>query len=173
MTDFNFKEGDRVYYPAATNEVLQVDSNLYVSYICAGDEGTSAKIYNGGKFYSFHRNPAFFPATQEWYDKLVHVYPDLEKPAPPSVEKAKQIIQKMRDDGWRYVPCCVSNSKELPTRYDNKEYIDCIIKRDPDGYNFGGLYGNWVYATPFDPRTGNPIADYVDGEVVFDKFWGL
>ena len=22
MTDFNFKEGDKVYYPAATNEVI-------------------------------------------------------------------------------------------------------------------------------------------------------
>lgn len=163
MTDFNFKEGDKVYYPSATNEVLRVSSNFIVPYLDTDGEDTNARIRHGGKFYDFHHNPAFFPATQEWYDKLVHVYPDLEKP--PVRKTPEEIIRAMLDDGWRGVPCWVSDSDiDASTRRDIIVRFGSTgdyIYRNTDGYG-------WRYAKPFDPRTGKDIVDYADGKVVFE-----
>lgn len=88
------------------------------------------------------------PATQEWYEKLSYVYPNLEKP--PIKKSPKEIIQAMLDDGWNNVP---------------------VIYREFEHECIG--YANRTYATittiPFDPKTGKLIADYIDGKVVLES----
>lgn len=161
MSEFNFKAGDKVYYPIATNEVLTISSDMRVWYLGIDAENTNAIFRPNGRLYKQHHNPAIFPATQEWYDKLVHVYPDLEKP--PVKKSSKEIIQAMLDDGWSGVPCYVSDfcsddktKKDIIVQFDR---IEDYVYRTTRGYG-------WQYATPFDPRTDKTIIDFANGEVV-------
>lgn len=167
MSEFNFKAGDKVYYPSATNKVLTVSSDMRVWYlgIDAGSANdlTNANFRPNGRLYTQHHNPAIFPATQEWYDKLIHVYPDLEKP--PKHKTQKEVIQAMLDDGWRGVPCYVSNfdisgsnKRDIIVRFGSTcDYV----YRNTDSYG-------WRFAKPYDPRTGKTIVDYVDGKIVLE-----
>lgn len=111
MTDFKFKEGDRVYFPAATNKVLQMSSDFIVSYLDTDGDNHNVGIKSGGKFYSYHHNPAFFPATQEWYDKLVTVYPHLEKP--PARKDLKEITIVVLDGSYRLIKALEDVDGEL------------------------------------------------------------
>ena len=147
MSDFNFKQGDLVYCPMATNEVLKVTPSLNIRYKDTTGYIMSIGVYGDGKWTDTHHNPAIFPATQEWYDKLIHIYPNLEKP--PVKKTPREIIQALLDDGWNTVP---------------------VIYRESEHKCIG--YANMTYATmtaiPFDPKTGKGIIDYVDGEVVLE-----
>lgn len=164
MSEFNFKAGDKVYYPSATNKVLTVSSDMRVWYLGI-DAGSANDLTNtnfrpNGRLYTQHHNPAIFPATQEWYDKLVHVYPDLEKP--PVKKDPKDIIQAMLDNGWRCVPCILGDltDKDSPLIRDLafKVTASSVIAEN----------NSWSTAIPFDPKTGKSIVDYVDGEVVLE-----
>ena len=101
MTDFNFKVGDKVYYPAATNEILTINSESGTPYVDINGRANNAFINQDGKLYKFHHNPSFFPATQEWYDRLVHTYPDLEKP--PAQRNPKEITLMVLDGSHRLI----------------------------------------------------------------------
>ena len=162
MADFNFKVGDKVYYPAVTNKILQVDSALRISYIGTDEFVTCSGLNSDGKFHSYHQNPSYFPATLEWYEKLVHAYPNLEKP--PVKKSSKEVIQAMLDDGWVGVPCYMSNYDKNPHRH---RAIDIILEiRESIDFIFRTDVVSWRYATPFDPQTGKVIIDYIDGKVV-------
>lgn len=164
MSDFNFKQGDLVYCPIATNEVLKVTPSLNIRYKDTNDYNRSIGVYDDGKWTDTHHNPAIFPATQEWYDKLVHIYPDLEKP--PVKKTPKEIIQAMLDDGWDCVPCYVHDENKTPNKNNRREIIS--EARNYSNYPFVTDTVAWKYAIPFDPKTGKTIVDYVDGEVVLE-----
>lgn len=158
-----FKAGDKVYYPQATNAILHVSSDLFVSYIGTDDMVADARIDHGGKFYNFHHNAAFFPATQEWYDKLVHVYPNLEKP--PIKKDPKEIIQAMLDDGWRAVPCLVNDHE--PNLELNNSFIE-LINRASNAFSVFKQEISWLHAQPIDLKTFKKIIDYADGKVILE-----
>ena len=162
MADFNFKVGDKVYYPAVTNKILQVDSALRISYIGTDEFVTCSGLNSDGKFHSYHQNPSYFPATLEWYEKLVHAYPNLEKP--PVKKSSKEVIQAMLDDGWLGVPCWVRDNDLNLSRGSPIEVI--LEIREVIDYIFKTYAVSWRYATPYDPKTGKEIVDYVDGKVV-------
>lgn len=152
MSEFNFKKGDWVYCPMTTNKVMQVSSRLNIQY--QGIDGTNNTIgvYRGGKWSKQHHNPVIFPATQEWYEKLVPIYPDLEPP--PKRKDPKQVIQAMLDDGWKNVPVIYWERGNECIGYANQVYLT-------------------MTATPFDPKTGKTIIDYVNGEVILESEDGI
>lgn len=95
MSDFNFKVGDKVYYPPYSNKVLTVEDNNnfqgiplaahFSYYDCSKDKKAFSHdglvtFSRNGRGNKFMKNPIIFPATQEWYDKLVQIYPNLEPP---------------------------------------------------------------------------------------------
>lgn len=165
MTNFNFKVGDKVYFPTGTNEVLEVSSDLIISYLATDCVNHNVSIKKDNKFYNFHHNPSFFPATQEWYEKLVHVYPDLEKP--PVKKDSKEIIQKMLDDGWLGVSCYTSDYDKNPHRHNK---IDVILEiREGTDYIFKTDTVSWKYARPFELKSGKDIIDYVDGKMILEE----
>lgn len=164
MNDFNFKVGDLVYCPMATNEVLKVTPSLNIRYKDTTGYICRISVYDNGKWTDTHHNPAIFPATQEWYDKLVRAYPNLEKP--PKRKTPKEIIQAMLDDGKAGVVCYVSDKDSQPLRSINKELITVI---DNNAEHMFCSYSNcFRYAAPFDLDTGKIIVDYVNGEVVLE-----
>lgn len=162
MSRFDFKVGDKVYFPKMNNGVLtlakRTNSEYPLKVILEG--GAVRSFTTDGKHFCHDANPTIFPATQEWYDKLVHIYPDLEKP--PIKKNPKEVIRAMLESGWAYVPCWVNDFKG---DFRNTDLITNI--NDGSGHTFRGFF-SWWCAIPFDPKTGKTIIDYVNGEVVLE-----
>lgn len=164
MNDFVLQEDDHVYIPSiyCTIETVEdvADTNLF--------KVRDYTFYNNGYgFYGYHNanRPAgklVFPATQEWYDKLVTIYPDLEPP--PKRKEPREIIEAMLKAGYDGVPCktdykqyrfvCtdVSNDQHFPFVYDN-------VNNEDDAFSS---------AIPYCCKTGKIIIDFIDGEVVLE-----
>lgn len=167
MSSFVLKIGDLVYYPLRSNKFFKLTSSRYA------DTGFPLEIYfkefsqtvsTEGKTNSFQNVPVVFPATQEWYEKLSHIYPNLEKP--PTKKSSKEIIQALLDDKNAGVLCWVSDSITTPSGIDDNP-IHLIIEISKNRYiSFNGL--DWEYATPITPiKTINQtVIDYVNGKII-------
>lgn len=168
--NFNFSVGARVYYPEVSNKVLTLKESLSPEYPLETNWTDLSGDLNGDSFTEngrrsiFSLNPCIFPATQEWYERLVVIYPNLEKP--PKRKGSKEIIQAMLDDGWDCVPCYVHDENKTPNKNNRREIIS--EARNYSNYPFVTDTVAWKYAIPFDPKTGKTIVDYVDGEVVLE-----
>lgn len=164
MSKFNFKEGDKVYCPTVTNKIVVVNSKLNIQYIGSTGDKNAIVVYRNGKWSDHHHNPIVFPATQEWYDRLSHVYPNLEKP--PIKKSSKEVIQALLDDGNAGVVCWVSDSTVEPTS-DN---YSAIITGIDNAYTEHNTI-SWIYATPIMPikSLNQIITDYVDGELILEN----
>lgn len=160
MSTFDFKVGDLVYSPTINNKISKITKT--------NEEG-NIFLNKAGWFRPTGLNqnnmPIIFPATQEWYDKLVPVYKDLEKPI---VKKtSKEIIQAMLEDEWDAVPCYVHNDNKTPDYRNRRELI--LEVRGYGKYPFYSDTTPWKYATPFNPRTGKVIVDYVNGKEILEE----
>lgn len=165
MSDFNFKVGDKVYYPTVSNSVLTlIDSEAELYPVRVDYTEGYESFTTEGKLHGTHLNPSIFPATQEWYDKLVHVYPNLEKPS--KRKDPKEIIQVMLDDGNEGVLCWLSDSDREP---DMTCAVGIVSKFRYEKFvcDAGGL---WLYATPIMPvkSLSQTVVDFVDGELVLE-----
>ena len=74
------------------------------------------------------------------------------------------LIQAMLDD-WDYIPCKVSDSNIPFSDMTDADLIACV-QYSNNTVEFVSHSCSWVYAIPFDPKTGKQIIDYVDGEIV-------
>ena len=174
MTEFNLKHDDLVYYPVASNSPIRVDEydtytlgRAYPINIPLREKGEHS-FTREGKTYTCDKNPTIFPATQEWYEKLVRVYPNLETPPPPK-KSSMDVIKAMLDDGYYRIPCYVSVINEEP---NDAMCIDLIFDIDDSGSSSTPcrcVGGKWKYARPFDVKTGRVIVDYVDGQAVLEE----
>lgn len=163
MSDFNIKAGDFVYCPMATNEVLRVTPSSRVKYETTDGYISQIDVPEDGKWIDAHHNPAIFPATEEWYERLSHVYPNLEKP--PIKKSSKEIIQALLDDGNEGVLCWVSDNSIEPTS-DN--FAGVIVKAGEFYVDYDKNI--WAHAIPITPikSLNQTIIDYVDGKVVLE-----
>lgn len=168
MSDFNFtlKEGDFVYIPSAYSTPQKVKSikgtNLFkVDYFT---------FFDSGYLFQSMTNPAgkiIFPATQEWYEKLVVIYPNLEKP--PKRKEPKEIIEAMFDSGkWHLINyrICTNAQQALNQKAKNK------VITAHNFYTMGcdGYFTRYAYCNieVICPNTGKTIIDFVNGEVVLE-----
>ena len=144
MSDIKFKftAGDLVYCPMATNEILTVSDKRNVAYKGTDGDISTIGVYYDGKYFKQHHNLGIFPATQEWHEKLVHVYPNLEAPMP-----AKDIIKHLLDEGNAGVLCWVSDQNEFPNS-DNSNIVTVITGITVDGYFISYDSDVWRHATP-------------------------
>ena len=100
MSDFKLKDGDKVYIPSACRTVQTVVAVAGTNLVKVG----GYTIYDTGYGFCATVPPAgelAFPATQEWYDKLVTVYPNLEKP--PARKDLKEITIVVLDGSYRLI----------------------------------------------------------------------
>ena len=155
MSDIKFKPGDLVYCPMATNEILTVSDKLNVAYEGIDGEISTIGVYYDGKYSSQHHNLAIFPATLEWHQKLVKVYPNLQEPM-----SVKDIIKHLLDEGNAGVLCWVSGHDEFPNS-DNS--VTVIIGIDVDEYFMSYDSHVWKYATPI------MKIETFDARIVVDK----
>lgn len=77
---FEFKEGDTVYCPSISSEVLVIeDSMMRHTPWMVRVNGETFEFTKDGRFNNHTSNPAIFPANSAWYRKLSSIY-DLKPP---------------------------------------------------------------------------------------------
>lgn len=167
MSEVKFKVGDLVYFPIQTHKVLKLIENHYESskecypFMFEGDKHTI--LTELGTFEYGDLLPPILHATQENYELLSKLYPNVTFEPPPKRKEPREIIKAMLESGWKYVACMVSDYK------DDSNYTDLITGvQDNHTYPFGGDC-DWKYAIPFDPKTGKTIIDFVDGKVILES----
>ena len=92
---FNLKDFNTVYYPAKSNEPL----NILIDYDLDDEDGYPVKVTGqsdaftlDGKYHEADENPVLFPYTSEWYNKLKAAYPNLRPHEPDYHSVIKSIL---------------------------------------------------------------------------------
>lgn len=155
-----FKAGDLVYYPTMGTQVFQLDACrgrdcLPICIRFDGDEGAFEAFTSTGFVYLTDQLPKIFHATEENHALLEKLY-GKEFQKPPTKPTSRDIIKAMLERGDKYVPCYVSRTYDPP---NEGSYLDFIVCAHNDGRFYNQLRSGWKYATPFDPKTGEPITE--------------
>lgn len=161
MRKDEFKAGDLVYYPSVSTQVFLLeyyrDSGCGTYPLCIKfDKDVSEPFTEEGLRYPTNVMPKLFHATLENQALLEQLYGMKFEPAPVE-PTSKEIIKKMLGRGDKAVPCWVSDVNENPSADYAWAYIVQVVEgREP----FVGKNGSqWRYATPFDPKTEQPITE--------------
>lgn len=153
-----FKAGDKVYCPKLSHKVVtlqETTENFGYYPLTVIKNGTTYCFTVDGKHNSLDEVPSLHHATEENHALLEKLY-GMKFEAPPIKPSSKDIIQALLNSGQKYVPCYVSSGIVAP---NGGSYLDFIVCVHNDGRFYNQLGGGWKYATPFDPRTGQPITE--------------
>ena len=146
-----FKVGDKVYKYGETDvkTVLEVFEDGYM------------RISN----YPHRVNhEVICHATPENHAMLSKPYPHIEFEQPPKPLTGSDLARAMLDKGWKYVPCYISDSSDthaLERQTRNAAVIIGTHKDHPSFFIYGSGKSFIYHAVPFDPRTGEPLAQAV------------
>lgn len=167
MKEVKFKAGDLVYCPSETAKICQLKAGKYsgMSLIIEISTQISSEIHltadgrlNIGKdvYYIVH-------ATQENYELLSKLYPNVEFEPPPKRKEPKEIIRAMLKAGYDGVPCKTECGRDryICTGIVENEFFSFQYDSDEDSAYSSGI--------PYYPKTGQKIIDFVDGEVVLES----
>lgn len=150
-----FKVNDKVYFPCYGTGIFKVEANSYNENLDKYPLMIGARTFTvHGKNYDNRLLQDIFHATPENHELLEKLY-GVEFEKPPRQATGNEIVQALLDKGNKYVPCWVSDSDEHPTRENVWVFVQFAndeLYLDDDGVR-------WKYATPFDPRTGEPITE--------------
>ena len=148
-----FKVGDKVYCPFQTTKVLTArEWNNPEFPILVGEH----VFTRNGKRLRNDSLPSIFHATPRMQAKLEDTY-GVEFEKPPVKATSKEIVKAYLDRGDKNVCCWVSDFVETPTSVNEWVYISDYMD---DSHPFTTPSGcGWKFATPFDPRTEEPITE--------------
>ena len=154
-----FKADDLVYYPTMGTQVFQLDEcrGFDCLPLCIrfdGDEGVFESFTSTGFVYSTDQLPKIFHATEENHALLEKLY-GKEFQKPPTKPTSRDIIKAMLERGDKCVPCYVSDVFDNPFHIHEWTFI-CTVAYSRFLANNKESY---KYATPFDPKTGQPITE--------------
>lgn len=155
MFTLDLKVRDKVYAPTLSKKPLTVkEVREDMSYRCVlNDEYIDLTVMENGKLYKRAPQPVCFPYTQEWYEKLVVVYPGIE-PFKNDAE-AKNYIQVLRELFERFkLVSAVYSDVDLPTCPEVIRVNVAFCSED-----FLDMY---EYVVPVNPYTLKPCASIED-----------
>lgn len=156
---FNLKDFNAAYCPTRSNEPLLIAINLNE---LDAPKGYPVKLSGQvgawtleGKYCVSSPNPAVFPYTQEWYDRLRPAYPDLK----PYVADYRAIIKSI------LVNCDVVVCKVSYDSFDNAIAGNNVftIHRDT-------ILGDSIYYVPVNPYSLKPCNSDTDYYVLPDLY---
>ena len=155
----NFKAYDLVYYPTMGTQVFQLDECrgrdcLPICIRLDGDEGDFVAFTSTGFVHSTDQLPKIFHATEDNHALLEELY-GKEFQKPPTKPTSRDIIRAMLERGDKCVPCYVSDVFDNPFHIHEWTFI-CTVAYSRFLANNKESY---KYATPFDPKTGQPITE--------------
>ena len=149
---FNLKNFNAVYYPAKSNEPL----NITVDFDLDDEDGYPVRVTGqsdtfslDGKFLGTDENPALFPYSSEWYNKLKAVYPNLSPYEPDYHSVIKSILANTK------TVVCKKSSISRKDAITNKE----LVFVDADTQLFKDAY--YVAVNPFTLEVCDSVMDYL------------
>ena len=152
-----FKVGDLVYCPYYGTDVFEVQPNEW------DEDSDKYPLMIGDKTFTVHGKDfdhrplrEIFHATPENHELLEKLY-GIEFEKPPAPPTSKEIILAMLARGDKYVCCWVSDSATNPTIHNAPRFIRHV--ESVSGIFIDNILNHWLYATPFDPRTNEPITE--------------
>lgn len=143
---FDLTQYTKVYVPSLTNspeEITIIDNANYPIKIPNNHIG----LTKDGKHSIHAANPIVFPYSQEWYDKIKSVYPDLE----PYQDETKELLDLLEQQ-VKSVACRVSR-----TSYEEACKNGYVVFKNEV------FEGNFTYFVPVNPYTLEPcktVEDY-------------
>ena len=144
---FDLTQYTKVYVPSFSNSPKEFTAlkrdNGYA--ICI--KGEALDVTEDGKLTHYHDNPIVFPYTQEWYDKLKVVYPDLE----PYKDEYKELLNLLE-----------KQIKSVAGRVSRTSYEEAC-KNDYVVFKNTAFEDNFTYFVPVNPYTLEPcktVEDY-------------
>lgn len=152
-----FKVGDKVYFPYYGTDIFEVKPNEFNENLEKYPLMIGSKTFTiHGKIFDQSCLQDIFHATPENHELLEKLY-GLEFEKPPVKPTSKEIILAMLARGDKCVPCWASDHRENPGA---ESAWACIVGCSDGCYPFAlSNGGGWKYATPFDPKTGEPITE--------------
>ena len=144
---FDLTQYTKVYVPSFSNSPKEFTAIKHDNghLICLISEALS--VTENGKLTPYHDNPTVFPYTQEWYDKLKTVYPDLE----PYKDDPKELLNLLEQQ-VSSVACRVSR-----TSYEEACKNGYVVFKNT------AFEGSFTYFVPVNPYTLEPcktVEDY-------------
>lgn len=153
-----FKVGDKVYFPGYGTGIFELEANSYNEDLEKYPFMIGAKTFTThGETYERNFLQDIFHATPENHELLEKLY-GVEFEKPPVKPTSLEIIRAMLARGDKYVPCWVSVSVEEPS-FESISRMIYYIEHGEITYFIDDSGDEWKYATPFDPRTGEPITE--------------
>ena len=144
---FDLTQYTKVYVPSFSNspKEFRIIKHSNVHIICI--EGEALSVTENGKVYPSKDNPVAFPYSQEWYEKLKVVYPDLE-PYQDEIKELINLLEQQVDS----VACRVSR-----TSYEEACENGYVVFKNTV------FEGSFTYFVPVNPYTLEPcktVEDY-------------
>ena len=148
---FNLKNFNTVYYPTKSNEPLKI----LVDYDLDDEDGYPVKVTGQidtfslcGKYLDTDVNPVLFPYSNEWYNKLKVIYPDLQPYEPDYHSVIKSILANAK------TVVCKKSSISHKDAITNKGlvFVDVDTKLNQDVY--------YVAVNPFTLEVCDSGMDY-------------
>lgn len=168
MNDVKFKVGDLVYVPSETTEVCWIEFVGTDKLIL--NIKTSCKVYIDGT--NAVDMPVILPATQQNYELLSKLYPNVSFEPPPKRKEPKEIIKAMLDFGYHGVLCQIAMVDE-----DDDSIVRCYrydyaleVLDDKIIFSHYTMYNDELkFVSPFHQKSGMEIVDFVNGSLIMEN----
>ena len=147
---FDLTQYTKAYAPSFTNSAKKINfiknHNGYPIQLMDTND-TDIIVTSNGKNFHHDANPIVFPYSQEWYDKLKVVYPNLE----PYKDDYKELLELL-EKRIVNVACKVSRESYEDARKNN------VIVFKGSVYRTNGLY--FVPVNPYTLEPCKTVEDY-------------
>lgn len=167
MKEVEFKVGDLVYCPAINNKISKITKESEESYIF---------LSNAGWFKNTGLNqngmPVIFHATQENYELLSKLYPNVTFEPPPKHKEPREIIEAMLDFGYHGVLCeieMVDEDDDSIVRCYRYDYVREVLDDKIIFSNSEIDNDNLKFVSPFHQKHEMRIIDFIDGRCVLEN----
>ena len=142
---FDLTKYTKVYVPSLSNSPIEIEIlDKEKSYPIKLSENRMS-LTKDGKHSTHAANPVVFPYSQEWYDKIKSIYPDLE----PYKDETKELLNLLEQQ-VSSVACLVSN-----VSYKDARKNGILVFKD---YKGEGLY--FIPINPFTLEECKTVEDY-------------
>ena len=156
---FDLRNHNAAYYPTRSNEPLAIAINLDE---VNNNQGYPVKLSGQvgawtleGKYFVSSPNPAVFPYTQEWYDKLKVVYPDLK----PYVADYRAVLKNI-----------LANCNVVVCKMSYDSFDNAIASNAVFAIHRNMTLSDNLYYVPVNPYTLKPCNSDMDYYVLPDLY---
>lgn len=168
MKEVEFKVGDLVYCPSISLNVLEVlpvddwqmKKKTPIRLPTINDNIVLFLTELGVDIYS--KMPVIVHATQQNYELLSKLYPNVSFEPPPKRKEPKDVIQAIINSNYKFIACI---NKSVDVEKHPLDGMGIFSAHTLKTIDYEKLIGELV---PFDLETGRVIVDFMDGKPVLE-----